>query len=94
MYRLEDEVRVLGADLAAARNRAAQLEHVVRAKERDVARARDEKEAAKAAERERARVSLRLSCLHAALLLLLLHCGCCAAPRFSQRWAVGFECER
>ncbi|KAG2450781.1 hypothetical protein HYH02_004618 [Chlamydomonas schloesseri] len=57
VYRLEDEVRVLGADLAAARSRAAQLEHVVRAKERDVARAKDEKEAAKAAERERARVA-------------------------------------
>eukprot|EP00198_Chlamydomonas_reinhardtii_P002392 XP_001691728.1 predicted protein [Chlamydomonas reinhardtii] len=57
VYRLEDEVRVMGADLAAARNRAAQLEHVVRSKERDVARTKDEKEAAKAAERERARVA-------------------------------------
>ncbi|GLC50209.1 hypothetical protein PLESTB_000354400 [Pleodorina starrii] len=36
-------------------SRVTQLEHVVRAKERDIARVRDEKEAAKAAERERAR---------------------------------------
>ncbi|EFJ49191.1 hypothetical protein VOLCADRAFT_117327 [Volvox carteri f. nagariensis] len=57
VYRMEDECRTLSAELAASRTRVTQLEHVVRAKERDMARVKDEKEAAKAAERERARVA-------------------------------------
>ncbi|GIM00811.1 hypothetical protein Vretimale_5731 [Volvox reticuliferus] len=57
VYRLEDESRTLGAELEASRTRITQLEHVIRAKERDVARTKDEKEAAKAAERERSRVA-------------------------------------
>ncbi|GLC33253.1 hypothetical protein PLESTM_000040900 [Pleodorina starrii] len=61
VYRLEDDCRTLGTDLAASRSRVTQLEHVVRAKERDIARVRDEKEAAKAAERERARVAEEVS---------------------------------
>ncbi|GIL44765.1 hypothetical protein Vafri_2272 [Volvox africanus] len=61
MYRLEDEGRTLSAELAASRTRITQLEHVIRAKERDVARVKDEKEAAKAAERERARVAEEVS---------------------------------
>ncbi|PNH02559.1 hypothetical protein TSOC_011452 [Tetrabaena socialis] len=61
VYRLEDECRTMTTDLAAARSRAAQLELVVRGRDREVAKAREEKEAARAAERERSRAAEEVS---------------------------------
>ncbi|MEW5316929.1 MAG: hypothetical protein WDW38_008268 [Sanguina aurantia] len=57
IYRAEDDLRSLAAELTASRSRAASLEMVVRAKEREVGKAKEEKEALRAAERERFKVA-------------------------------------
>lgn len=76
IYRLEDECRQRTADAAAARQRAAQMEHAVRGRERELAKARDEKEAARAAEKERVRVGLSGACdaAHSVFFAHLAHC--------------------
>lgn len=82
IYRLEDECRTLTADAAAARQRAAQMEHAVRGRERELAKARDEKEAARAAEKERVRVGAGM---RDAVILCPVHVWHVAVPLQQQR---------
>ncbi|GFH09898.1 uncharacterized protein HaLaN_05124, partial [Haematococcus lacustris] len=56
-YRAEDELRAVKEELGARAARVAHLEHVLKAKDRDVARVKEEREASKAVERERAKVA-------------------------------------
>ncbi|KAJ9505257.1 hypothetical protein QJQ45_021736, partial [Haematococcus lacustris] len=57
VYRAEDELRAVKEELGARAARVAHLEHVLKAKDRDVARIKEEREASKAVERERAKVA-------------------------------------
>lgn len=57
-------MRLLSAELTASRAKVTQLDHVVRAKEREMGRVRDEKDAGRAAERERVKVRQQRQAMH------------------------------
>ena len=76
-------------DIGARSARVTHLEHVLRARDREFSRLKEERDAGRAAERERARVGAVLCCVYIALhivLYALLYMGSTLKWRWEVLW--------